>query len=165
MVHLRMMNESKSKSQKKREAAELQDLGAELVALSLDKLDKLSLPVRLRQAIVEAKALKSYGAIRRQAMWIGKMMRAEGGEEIVAAYAELQADDGAQTATFHEVEQWRTRLIHEGKQALTAFVEGYPLVDVQHLRQLIKKAADEHHRAQNTGAGRALFRYLRSFFS
>ena len=92
-------------------------------------------------------------------------MRAEGGEEIVAAYAELQADDGAQTATFHEVEQWRTRLIHEGKQALTAFVEGYPLVDVQHLRQLIKKAADEHHRAQNTGAGRALFRYLRSFFS
>ena len=165
MLQSGMMNESKSKSQKKREAVGLRDIGAELVALSLDKLDKLPLPIRLRQAILEAKALKSYGAIRRQSLWIGKMMRVDGAEEIVAAYEQLLAEDSAQTAAFHDVEVWRTRLINEGKEALTLFVEACPAVDVQQLRQLIKKAADEQHRALHTGAGRALFRYLRSFIA
>ena len=158
------MNESKSKSQKKREAVQLQMLGAELVALSVDKLDRLPLSLPLRQAIMDAKVLKSYGAIRRQAMWIGKMMRVDGGDVLVAAYAQMQADDRAQTSVFHDVEHWRTRLTHEGRAALTGFVEEHPAVDVQKLRQLIKKAEEELHLAQHTGAGRALFRYLRSFF-
>lgn len=158
------MNELKSKSQKKREAEHLQTLAVQLVALSLEKLDELPLSIPLKQAILEAKRLKSHGAIRRQAQFLGKLMRNADFEAIVASFSEMQAEESAHTARFHEVEHWRDRLIHDGKEALTAFVDTHHPEDVQHLRQLIKKAVAELSKAQSTGAGKALFRYLRPYF-
>ena len=157
------MDEPKSKSQQKREAEALQKIGVELVALSMDKLDLLPLSSPLKSAIIEAKLLKSHGAIRRQAQLIGKLMRADDYTAITAAYDNMLAENSSYTAQFHEVEHWRERLIHEGKDALTAFVEAYKPADVQQLRQLIKKAADEQSKAAHTGASKALFRYLRPF--
>ena len=157
------MDQLKSKSQKKREAEALQKVGVELIALSLEKLDALKLPDNLRRAILDAKSLKSHGAIRRQAQLIGKLMRTQDSDNILAAYEQQQADASATTALFHEVEQWRMRLINEGKVALTELISAHPTVDVQHIRQLIKKAVDELKKEHPTGASKALFRYLRSF--
>ncbi len=157
------MEDDKSKSQKKRDAEALQKIGIQLVALSLEKLDQLSLSDDLRRAILEAKTLKSHGAIRRQAQLIGKRMRSADYESILAEYEAMLAGDRAQTATFHDVEQWRDRLIHEGKDALTEFVTTHQPDDVQQLRQLIKKAVDEHVKNLHTGASKALFRYLRTY--
>lgn len=163
------MDEFKSKSQKKREAHALQDFGEMLVALSMDKLDKLPLSDQLRRAILEAKTLKSYGAIKRQIMYIGKLLRPSGADEaedkdnpLLLAYQQLEAEESSQTAEFHLIEQWRERLLCGGNEALTAYVDAYPSVDVQHLRQLIKKAVSDHEKKKNSGASRALFRYLRS---
>ncbi len=156
------MDEPKSKSQKKREADALQKVGVELIGLSLEKINALPLSPHLRTAIIEAKSLKSHGAIRRQAQLIGKLMRSSESDLILASYDQLQAEANATTADFHQVEVWRTRLIHEGKDALTAFVDAHPLADVQQLRQLIKKAVDEQTKEHHTGASKALFRYLRS---
>ena len=156
------MDEPKSKSQKKREADALQKIGVQLIALSLEKLDMLPLPDNLRQAIIDAKLLKSHGAIRRQSQLIGKLMRTENHEDILASYEKLLAEASATTAEFHEMETWRMRLIKEGKTALTEFIATYQPEDVQHLRQLIKKAVDEQSKELHTGASKALFRYLRS---
>lgn len=155
------MEEPKSKSQKKRDADALQKIGVQLVALSLDKLNALPMSPNLRRAIIEAKALKSHGAIRRQAQLIGKLMRTDEIEELLAAYGQLQAEESAQTAAFHDIERWRERLILEGNTALTEFISAHPQEDVQQLRQLIKKAVREHETHQSTGAGRALFRFIR----
>jgi ribosome-associated protein len=157
-----MMEEPKSKSQKKREADALQKIGVQLISLSMDKLNALPMSDNLRRAIVEAKSLRSHGAVRRQAQLIGKLMRTDESEELLNAYAQLQADDSAQTAAFHEVEQWRERLIAEGNAALTEFISQYQPEDVQQLRQLIKKAVREHETQQSTGASRALFRFVRA---
>ncbi len=156
------MDEPKSKSQKKRDADTLQRVGVELVALSLEKLDTLPLTDNLRQAILDAKLLKSHGAVRRQAQLIGKLMRSADSDAILAAYELLLAEGSAQTADFHALEQWRTRLINDGRDALTEFVAAHQQVDVPKLRQLIKKAVDEQKNDQPTGASKALFRYLRS---
>lgn len=156
------MDEIKSKSQKKRDADALQKIGIQLVALPLDKLDQLPLPPPLRQAIIEARSLKSHGAVRRQAQLIGKLMRLPGSEAILSSYEALQAEASAKTSAFHEVETWRTRLIEEGNLALTEFVAMYQPTDIQQLRQLIKKAVDERQKEQHSGASKALFRYLRS---
>lgn len=157
------MDEPKSKSQKKRDAESLQKVGVELIALTGEKLDALPLPDNLRRAILEAKLLKSHGAIRRQAQLIGKLMRTEDCDVILGAYHSLQAEASATTALFHDIEQWRRRLIHEGKDALTEFITHHPDVDVQQLRQFIKKAVDEQQKGYPIGASKALFRYLRSF--
>ena len=157
-----LMDEPKSKSQKKRDADTLQKIGVQLIALSLAKLNTLHLPDNLMRAIVEAKLLRSHGAIRRQAQLIGKLMRTADNEIILANYAQLCAEANATTAEFHDAEAWRTRLVHDGKDALTEFIDTYPSTDVQQLRQLIKKAVDESQKEQHTGATKALFRYLRS---
>lgn len=159
------MDELKSKTQKKRDAEALKKIGVELVGLSMDKLDLLPLSDQLKIAIVEAKALKSHGAVKRQAQLIGKLMRSEDYDTIIEAYAELQAEDNSQTAKFHAVEHWRSRLIEEGKEALTEFIQTCPSIDVQQLRQLIKKAIEEQSKEKHTGASKALFRYLRPYLS
>lgn len=157
------MEEEISKSQKKREAEALQKLGVELIGWSMDKLNQLPLPDRLRQAIIEAKSLKSHGAVRRQAQLIGKLMRTSELDAVHTAYQNILADDNAKTAVFHDIEMWRDRFINEDKNALTAFVDQYHPEDLQQLRQLIKKAVDERQKdPQLHAASRALFRYLRS---
>lgn len=157
------MEEVKSKSQKKREAAALQKLGVKLSELSLAKLDTIPLSAQLRQAIIDVKSIKSHGAIRRQAQLIGKLMRGEDAEAIIAAYEQLEAENSAQTANFHELEQWREKLIHGGKEALTDFVNQHPIKDIQQLRQLVKKAVEDEQSGLNRGASKALFRFLRSY--
>ena len=156
------MDEIKSKSQKKREADELQKIGIQLVTLREEQLDSLSLTPSLRQAIIDAKSIKSHGASRRQAQLIGKLMRSDDYERIVMEYEQLLSLASAQTAAFHDVETWRTRLMTEGKAALTAFVSQFEPDDIQSLRQLIKKAVDEQNKGVSMGAYKALFRYLRS---
>ena len=156
------MDELVSKSQKKREADHLQKIGIQFIDLSLSKLGQLPLPENLYKAIIDAKSIKSHGAKRRQAQLIGKLMRAADYEEILAAYDRLLAEESAITASFHEVEHWRDRLTHGGKEALTEFIETYHPEDIQYLRQLIKKAGDDLQKEKNTGALKALFRYLRS---
>ncbi|ARG96215.1 ribosome biogenesis factor YjgA [Legionella micdadei] len=159
------MEELKSKSQKKRDADALQKVGVKLIELSLAKLDTLPLSPNLRQAIIEAKSIKSHGAIRRQAQLIGKLMRAADSEAILEAYEAILAEDRAQTVVFHEVEQWRDKLINGGKEALTEFIAEYQPNDIQQLRQLIKKAVDEQSSGKHTGAAKALFRYVRACLS
>lgn len=156
------MDEPVSKSQKKREADALQKLGVKLVDLNAKQLSTLPLPENLLKAINDAKLIKSHGAKRRQAQLIGKLMRASEFEEIIAAYDQILAEDSAVTASFHEVEQWRERLMSQGKDALTEFIDRYQPEDVQQLRQLIKKAMDDKLKQKNTGASKTLFRYLRS---
>ncbi|MCW8452200.1 ribosome biogenesis factor YjgA [Legionella quinlivanii] len=150
-----------SKSQKKRDADALKKLGVRLVELPAATLDELPLTETLRQAIDAAKTIKSHGATRRQAQLIGKLMRGADHEAILEAYELLQAEKSAQTASFHEVEDWRERLMSEGNEALTEFINDYQPQDVQQLRQLIKKAIDERKANRSLGAYKALFRMIR----
>ena len=59
-------NEPLSKTRKKQQMQELQDLGEELAALSTDRLKKIDIPENLRDALREAQRMSSHGAKRRQ---------------------------------------------------------------------------------------------------
>jgi ribosome-associated protein len=64
-----------SRTQRKNASLELTQLGEQMVGLRAERLAELALPERLQDAIVEAKRLKSFGAKRRQAQYIGKILR------------------------------------------------------------------------------------------
>ena len=65
-----------SKSQKKREMAELQDLGEELAVLPMDHIKKMGLDENLYNALVEIQKMPRHDeARRRQMQYIGKIMR------------------------------------------------------------------------------------------
>lgn len=156
------MDELISKSQKKRDADQLQKLGAEFTALSPHLLDKLPLTPELRQAIDAAKKMTSHGAQRRQIQYIGKLMRNADLQEVCGVYEQIKEEAQGKTVNFHELEHWRDRLMHEGKEVITAFKDLYPHTDTQQLRHLIKKATAEHHTGTPAGAMKALFRFLRT---
>jgi ribosome-associated protein len=64
-----------SKSARKREHLARQKLGEELITLRDTELHSLELDEDLLEAVVEARSIKSHGALRRQKQYIGKIMR------------------------------------------------------------------------------------------
>ena len=151
-----------SKSQLKRDAEALRVLGQQLLDLDSQALDALPLTEALREAIAAAKTIKSHGAKKRQMQWIGKKMREADHEAIRAALLDSEANDAGQSAEFHLAEQWRDRLIKEGTQALSEFIDHFHPEDIQGLRQLIKKASSEGAEITVKTAKRALFRLIRA---
>lgn len=159
------MEEEKSKTQKKRDADQLKKLGEDLVELSDKKLKELPIPDHLMQAIKVAKEIKSFGAKKRQALFIGKLIRGIDHEVITNALKKAQDADKAKSAEFHQMEKWRERLLKDGNEALTEFVQIHQPDDVQKLRQLIKKANIDLKNEKNTGASKALFQEIRRILS
>ena len=79
-----------SKSARKREYIALQKLGEELITLKVSDLDSLPLDDNLREAILEARQMKSHGALRRQKQYIGKLMRHIDPEPVRSEMAKLR---------------------------------------------------------------------------
>lgn len=151
----------KSKSQRKREATTLQTLGEELVKLNQEQLNKIELPESLRNAIAEAKKINKRGGLKRQLQYIGKIMRNIEAEPIVHALDVIKQKNHQSNAQFHQLEQWRDRLISDDKQALTEAFGAFPNADRQYLRHLIRKAVRERDEDRPPTSSRTLFRYLR----
>ena len=78
-----------SKSARKREFLALQKLGEELITLQESDLRQIGLHEDLLQAVLEARQIKSRGALRRQKQYIGKIMRHVDPEPIRAALMRL----------------------------------------------------------------------------
>jgi len=150
-----------NKSRLKRESAALQDLGRELVEMRQDALDRLPLSDELREAVELARGIRKGGGRKRQIKFIGKLLRKGEGETIREALEATERSEARQRARFHELENWRDRLIEEGDDALSEFLRNHPDTDVQHLRQLIRNARRERDRGKEPRAARELFRYLR----
>lgn len=74
-----------SKTQRKKDMHALQDLGSRLCRLSDSQLEKLPLSEELIELIHTARKLKTHESIRRHMQCVGKRMRREDIEAIVAA--------------------------------------------------------------------------------
>jgi len=79
-----------SKSARKREHLARQKLGEELITLRAADLQSLALDEDLLEAVMEARTIKSHGALRRQKQYIGKIMRHIDPEPIRAALERLR---------------------------------------------------------------------------
>ena len=64
-----------SRTQKKKAAASLQDLGERLVKLPDEQLDQIKLPGDLLAAVKAAKTIKKHNPLSRQMQHIGSLMR------------------------------------------------------------------------------------------
>jgi ribosome-associated protein len=82
--------EGRGRSARKRASHELTELGTELVALRKERFAALKLPEFLEEAVVEARRLTSFGAQRRQAQYIGKLMRKLDEESVAAIRKALE---------------------------------------------------------------------------
>ena len=148
------------KTRRKREMQDLKAVGAALVELAVSQIESMSLAEDLREAVLEAKRIRSHEARRRQLQYIGRLMRDIDPEPIRARLAELAGHSAQASARQRRLEQWRERLIADDA-ALTQFAAEHPGADLQTLRSLIRNTRKEMKEAKPPRAHRELFRFLR----
>lgn len=150
-----------SKSQLKRDANALQQLGKDLIELSESDWRKLKLPDTLIVALGDARRMPSRGARKRQLQYIGKLMRSIDPEPVQQYFEQRQLEARHQARKHHDLEDWRDRMVEEGDTAIELYLEAHPTADRQHLRQLVRQANKERAAGKPPKSSRALFRYIR----
>ncbi|RZL42107.1 MAG: DUF615 domain-containing protein [Variovorax sp.] len=131
-----------SKTDLKRESAELQKIGEDLLTLRAGLFDRLPLSEKFVDAVAEARRITNFEGRRRQMQFIGKLMRGLDPatlDLVRAALEEQHRGPAEETATLHEAERWRDRLIAED-DAFGGWIEAHPATDSQQLRALVRQA-------------------------
>jgi len=150
-----------SKSALKREMLALQELGQALMKLPEPHFNRMPLSEDMREAMALYKRLKHNEAKRRQLQYIGKHMPREAVDDIQAALDEIENENKRFRQHFHQLEQQRDSLIQGSNEDLTHFLDQYPELDKQQLRNLVRQAQKELSQKKPPAASRKLFRFLR----
>lgn len=131
-----------SKTDLKRESAQLQALGEGLLDLRAGLFDPLPLPDKLVDAVHQAKRITNFEGKRRQMQFIGKLMRQLDEDSLQAVREALDAQrqgSARDAAALHEAERWRERLVADDA-ALGEWLGLHPDTDAQQLRALARQA-------------------------
>lgn len=133
-----------SKTSKKKHMDKLQDLGMALTKLTNEQLLKMNLSDILLDAIFNYKNLDSNKAQKRQAQYIGKIMRTEDELIIKDKLDQALGDNARSTKLLHDIEKWRDNLI-TSDSAFDKFIHTYSNVeiDITLMRQIIRFARKE----------------------
>ena len=155
----------KSKSQVKQEMHELRQLGVDVAELPLRILDTLEIGTELRNAINDYRRIGHKNALKRQASFIGKLMRKADADAIRAQLDKVQESRHQATRQFHLVEQWRDKLIDGEANDLELFLTEHPKIDRQQLRSLIRAAQKEKQSKKSPTSARKLFKLIQDCLS
>lgn len=150
-----------SKSEIKRDAEDLKQLGEKLVNLTKANLTKVPLDENILDAIELAQRLQKE-ARRRQLQFIGKLLRGMDVEPIREALAKIENKHNQQQAMLHKIERVRDELIEKGDVALTDLLNDYPNADRQQLRNLIRSAQKEREQNKPAKAYREIYQMLKA---
>jgi ribosome-associated protein len=147
-----------SKTRRKKDSHDLQDLGEALVALPDNRLAGLPMDESLRDAILAYKRTRTHEGRRRQMQYVGKLMRRSDPEPLREAVAAMQLGSAKESLALHETERWRAELI-ASDGALTRWMEEHPDTDLQMMRSVIRAARKDAAAQPEQRSGKA-FREL-----
>ena len=138
--------EGLSRTDRKKDSDERQDLGVELLTLRGELIERLNtqghMTDQLREALAEARRITNFEGKRRQMQYVGKLMRKLSEESVEAvkdALNEQRMGSTKDTLALHLAESWRDRLMAEDT-ALQEWMNDYPSTDSQQLRALVRQA-------------------------
>lgn len=160
-------DEGPSKTQLKNAMLELQDLGVTLLELPDEQLDLLITDEGpLREAMRDLRRITAHGARKRQASYVGKLLRDVDAEPLRKAVATWNAHKARDVRALREIEQWREKMI--GSDAGWAeWAKRYPGGDSKQLRALVRDARQDREMSKVTGvsgngrAFREMFKLIR----
>lgn len=128
-----------SKSQRKREADEMQSLGERLTKLRNAQLDLLPLSDKALDAISEYNRLpNSFGAKRRQLQFIGRIMRDSDFKAISDKLDKITSPSFQSEKSLQKqaIEKGVIKILTLGDEAITEILDIYPQLNRQQLRQM-----------------------------
>lgn len=149
-----------SKTRRKEEMHELQDLGAALVELSPGQLKRINLPEDILAAVRDWQRFTKHEAKRRQLQYIGKLMRSTDPEPIQAGLALLRGESAEENAKLHRRERLRARFL-EDEKVISEIAAAWPHADLTQLRQLRRNALKEQEAGKPPKSFRQIFQVLK----
>jgi ribosome-associated protein len=139
----------------------LQKIGEALCELPRERLAKVPMSERLRDAVGEYRRVGKHEATRRHLQYIGRLMRDEVDiEPIREALDAMAGVSRAEIARQHKLERLRERLL-EDEGVFGEIATEVPRADLQHLRNLRRNALKEREAQKPPHAYREIFRVLR----
>jgi len=150
-----------SKSQRKRDMQQLQELGRQLTRLTPDQLKSIAMPENLLVALLDYQSIASREASRRQLQYIGKLMKTADYDDIKQALSRHQQGSVFLANLHHQTEDHRSELLQGDALAITDFVSKFPHCNIQLLRQLVRHAHKDIELQKNRGNSKKLYRFLR----
>ena len=150
-----------SKSQRRRDALELKALARRLIELPAPKLARVPIDSDLREAIEEARQIRSNVARKRQLQYVAKLMRRVDAEPLLDSLEEFDGEARHLVARQHRVETWRDHLLANGDHGVGLLLQSRRDADAQTLRALLRNAGREATLNKPPAAARKLFRLLR----
>jgi ribosome-associated protein len=136
-------NQYQSKTQKKKEAEELQRLGLKLNNLSVQQLANIKIPETLKTALIEGKSITSNIAGRRHRQFIGALMRDVDPESISLALLQAENENLVESEAAKESRAWVDKLLTGDPDKMEALLNKFPGLERQRLRQLIRNIKKE----------------------
>jgi ribosome-associated protein len=153
-----MEDSIKSKTQLKKEADDIQQFGIEISNLPNHKIKELSLSDEIIEAIIFYKEIKKNSAKRRQAQFLGKLLRDFDLTNVTQEMETLKAFSRLQVKFEHEAELWRDKLIND-QSALNEFINEFQ-PDLTNLNQTINAARKEFQSDKKSKNYRNLYRII-----
>ena len=153
-----MEDSIKSKTQLKKEADDIQQFGIEISNLPNHKIKELSLSDEIIEAIIFYKEIKKNSAKRRQAQFLGKLLRDFDLSNVTQEMDTIKAFSRLQVKFEHEAELWRDKLIND-QSALNEYINEFQ-PDLTNLNQTINAARKEFQSNKKSKNYRNLYRII-----
>jgi len=150
-----------SKSEIKRDMLALQKLAERLVKLTPGQWEQQHFGQKMMAALQESRRVKGHNAMRRHIRRLGKLLREEDSERVVALFRNIDGQHEDEKRRFHRLENWRDRLMNEGETALSELLQRCPDADRQRIQQFIRAGKRELELEKPPSAQRKLFKYLK----
>lgn len=150
-----------SRTKKKQQAKEVEQLAGQLASMSDKAFKQLTLSEEVLCEAIEARATKGHGSYKRQIKHLAGMIR-KSEEELLSLREQLQGLDQVthgEKIEFHRLEKLRDRLCDPKTfdKAFSEMLESFPQVD----RKAISRLARSVHEYGDKRASREIFKRLR----
>ena len=154
-------DEAPSRSARKRQTQDVTDLGWQLVGLPEADLAAMPLSEDVRDAVMTARRITAHGALARQRLYIGKLLRHEDVEPIRLALEHRGLQNRQRLDREKSIERWRDRLLADEAGAWDELTPQVDPAALREIRALARQARAERTAERPPAAARKLFRRLR----
>jgi len=153
-----------SRTKKKQQAKQIEQIAEQLVELTDNRFSQLDLPASIAREAEQARSTKGRSSQRRQLKRLAGMLRKseDASEGLLAQLANLDQVSRGEKKQFHQLEKLRDRLCEENSFAVAfdEMLELTPNID----RKAISRLARSVHQHEDRRAFREIFRRLRDEF-
>jgi len=146
-----------SKTELKKDSKKIQQFGRKISGLTINNIEAFKFPLNIYEAIIGLKDLKSNSAKKRQVQYLGKLLREIDLTDAFLVMKQLEVSSQKEIQRNHIIEGWRAKLL-SNSDSITEFVDEYPKIDRQSLRQTISNAQKDN---KGSKYSRQLFKLIK----